>query len=196
MAMVDKTQTDLAPSGAAGTGLSTVPRLVPAMLAGTLLLASVLLPAFMFETVREQPMPGLGPGAWPGAILFALAVFSALWLLLEMRALARSERTSSLEAPAEEETYRYGKALGGIGLVIAFGWLLPMIGFALATGLFLLVWCLYGGQRHPLVLTLVPTIGTVALLWMFMGLALMPLSRGVGVFERFSVWLLTFIGIY
>lgn len=196
MAMVDKTPMDRTRRAATGTGLAALPRLVPAMVAGTLLMASVVLPGFMFETVRDQPVSGLGPAAWPKTILFALAVFSALWLVLELRVLARAGRISRLRAPDEEEAYHYGKAIGGLGLVLAFGWLLPMIGFALSTALFLLIWCLYGGQRNPVVLTLVPIVGTGGLLWMFMGLALMPLSRGVGPFESFSVWLLTLIGIY
>ena len=129
-------------------------------------------------------------------MLALLALCSAIWLFSEVWLLVRGRVSTSLATPHDEDVYHYGKALTGILLVIAFGWLLPIVGFALACAGFLLVWCLYGGLRHPAVLLLVPTIGTVALLWMFMGLALMPLSRGAGVFDRFSVWLLQLLGIY
>ncbi|MAN10908.1 MAG: tripartite tricarboxylate transporter TctB family protein [Paracoccus sp. (in: a-proteobacteria)] len=171
-------------------------RLIPVAVPALLLAASLALPGFMFSSDRRPDVPGLGPAAWPNAVLALLALCSAIWLFSEVWLLVRGRVSTSLATPHDEDVYHYGKALTGILLVIAFGWLLPIVGFALACAGFLLVWCLYGGLRHPAVLLLVPTIGTVALLWMFMGLALMPLSRGAGVFDRFSVWLLQLLGIY
>ncbi len=171
-------------------------RLIPVLVPALLLLASLILPGFMFHAGQRDSLPGLGPGAWPGAVLAALAVFSAIWLAIEIWGFARSRKSASLSAPHDEDVYHYGKAFIGIVLVIAFGWLLPVLGFPLATMLFLFIWCLYGGLRNPLVLLLVPGIGTVALLWVFMGLALMPLSRGMGPFEGFTIALLQLIGIY
>ncbi|MFG6083475.1 tripartite tricarboxylate transporter TctB family protein [Paracoccus litorisediminis] len=193
MAMVEKAQTDPSPVTLTSGGLP--PLLAPA-LACVLTFAALILPTFMFHGDRRLQVNGLGPGAWPGAILMALAAFSAVWLVLEIRALVRGKPPVGLSAPRDEDVYHYGKAITGIVLVILFGWLLPIIGFALATASFLLVWCLYGGLRNPWVVTLVPVLGTVGLLWMFMGLALMPLSRGIGPFDQFSVWLLKLIGIY
>jgi putative tricarboxylic transport membrane protein len=195
MAMMDKAQSAISVRDEPVTGLG-MGRLIPPLAAAGLTAAALVLPNFMFHSDRRPDVPGLGPGAWPGAILLALATFSAIWLGMELWGLARNRSFSSLTAPDDDEGYDYGKALSGICLVLAFGWLLPILGFALATSVFLLVWCLYGGLRNPLVLILVPTLGTLTLLWMFMGLALMPLSRGVGPFERFSVWLLTLTGIY
>lgn len=171
-------------------------RLVPVAVPAILLIAALVLPGFMFSSDRRPDVPGLGPAAWPNIVLILLGFFSAIWLAIEVWTLIKWRVSTSLSAPHDEDVYHYGKALTGIGLVIAFGWLLPVIGFALACASFLLVWCLYGGLRNPIVLLLVPTVGTVALLWMFMGLALMPLSRGVGIFDRFSIGLLQLLGIY
>lgn len=206
MAMIDKPQargTDAsAPTPKATTpshsnanpGLAA--RFLPVTVAACFLISALILPQMMFHRGQPADVPGLGPGAWPNGVLAALAFFSAIWLALEIWNIAKSLPSTSLIAPQEDDTYHFGKAIGGIALVLAFGWLLPVLGFALATSLFLFVWCLYGGLRHPLALLLVPTVGTVALLWMFMGLALMPLSRGVGPFEQFSVAFLQLIRIY
>lgn len=203
MAMAEKLRSDSAPwNGAehetrrhAGRG-KALARLIPVAVPAILLIAALVLPSFMFHSDRRPDVPGLGPAAWPGMVLGLLAFFSALWLALEVRGLVKWRVSTSLAPPHDEDVYHYGKALTGIGLVIVFGWLLPLVGFPLACSGFLLIWCLYGGLRHPAVLVLVPTLGTVALLWMFMGLALMPLSRGVGVFDRFTVGLLQLLGIY
>ena len=84
----------------------------------------------------------------------------------------------------------------GIGLILAYGWLLDVTGFAIATSVFLVIWCLYGGIRNPWLIAPVSLVGTGVLLWVFMGLALMPLSRGVGIFDDFSVWVLQTLRIY
>jgi putative tricarboxylic transport membrane protein len=196
MAMFDKAQSGDEIDPDRRSGAMRAARLIPLFLAAGMMVAALILPSFMLQGERRPDVPGLGPGAWPGAILLGLALFSGIWLATEFWVLARRGGTPSLAAPDDEESYHYGKALIGIGLVIAYGWLMPTLGFALSTALFLLIWCLYGGLRHLLVLTLVPLLGTLILLWVFMGLALMPLSRGTGVFEHFSVWLLKLIGIY
>jgi len=171
-------------------------RLVPAATAAGLLLAALVLPYYMFSGDRRPEISGLGPDAWPSMVLMLLAICSAIWLASEVRLLVKGRISTSLAAPQDENAYHYGKALVGIALVIAFGRLLPVVGFPLACAGFLLIWCVYGGLRNPAVLLLVPTIGTAALLWMFMGLALMPLSRGMGGFDRFSVAVLRLLGIY
>jgi putative tricarboxylic transport membrane protein len=204
MAMVEKARDDraswrdaepkhVAAQGGRGKAMA---RLIPVAVPAMLLVAALVLPAFMFTGDRRPDVPGLGPAAWPNVVLLLLGVFSAIWLAIEVWGLVKWRVSTSLSAPHDEDVYHYGKALVGIGLVIAFGWLLPYVGFAIACAGFLLIWCLYGGLRNPFVLVLVPTLGTIALLWMFMGLALMPLSRGVGIFDQFSVALLQLLGIY
>lgn len=194
--MVERAGTENRRSGEDARDGSGPARMVPAAIAAALLLASLLLPGVMLQGDRRPDVPGLGPEAWPGGVLYLLAFFSAIWLGMEVMTLMKGRLSTSLRAPHDEDVYHYGKAVSGIAMVIAYGCLWPIIGFSLATAIFLLLWCLYGGLRHPLVLILVPVAGTITLLWMFMGAALMPLSRGTGPFERFSVWLLQIIGIY
>jgi putative tricarboxylic transport membrane protein len=96
----------------------------------------------------------------------------------------------------EAEAYSYTKAATAVCLLLAFGWLLPNVGFPIAAVLFILSWCLLGGIRNPVVLLSVSFIGMITLLWVFMGLALMPLNRGLGVFDEFTVWFLRLVRIY
>lgn len=162
-----------------------------------LLILALVLPHFMFiEGQGQSTGPGLGPAAWPDGILFFLGVFSAIWLALELRGLWRAEHVSALSAPVEEGGYSMPKAVVGLGLILLYGWGLSVVGFALATVSYFAVWCWYGGIRRPVTLLIVPLAGTVGLLWLFMGLALMPLPRGSGIFSDFSIALLQVLGIY
>jgi putative tricarboxylic transport membrane protein len=159
------------------------------------LIAALVLPAFTLDMTRPLRGVGLGPAAWPSAMLALIAVCAAIWLVQELVAWRRG-RAPSVEATASDEVYSYAKAAVGLVMIIAYGWLLPVIGFPLATAAFIALWCLFGGIRHPLAVILVSLIGTVALLWVFMGLALMPLSRGYGIFDGISIAILQLLGIY
>lgn len=162
------------------------------------LVAALVLPFFMLEGAREMRGTGPGPAAWPGTMLALTAFCAALWLIQELVAWRRG-RPAPVEAPeaaGEDEAYVYTKAVIGLVLITAYGWLLPITGFALTTALFMALWCILGGVRNPLVVVPVSLIGTAALLWMFMGLAVMPLPRGVSAFDQISIALLQALGIY
>jgi putative tricarboxylic transport membrane protein len=167
----------------------------PAML----LLAGLLLPLHVFESEPALRGDGPGPGAWPSVMLAAIAVFAGVWMVQEVLAWRRGhdviDAGDALPEP-EREHYHYAKAVAGLAMILAYGWLLPVLGFAVATTVFILVWCVIGGMRNVAALVLVPVVGTVALLWLFMGLALMPLSRGRGVFDQISIAVLQTLGIY
>ena len=179
--------------GVAPSGLAA---LVPLLVPGGPLVLGLVLPSFMFQGDQTASRIGLGPAFWPGTMLAALSVLSAVWIGYEIWALRRAGRRSLMTAPREDGPYDMGKALIGLCGIIGYGWLLPILGFAIATSLFIALWCWFGGLRKPLVVLPVTLIGTIALLWLFMGLALMPLPRGSGVFDGFSIWLLRITGIY
>jgi putative tricarboxylic transport membrane protein len=175
---------------------AVVARLLPTLLPIGLLVASLVLPSYMFDEEQTLEIVGLGPAAWPAAMLWGLAFFSVLWILRDIWVLMRPDKAPTLSIPQEDEHYHFGKALLGLLVIVAYGWLLPITGFAVATATFITVWCLLGGLRSPKIVIPVTLIGTIALLWLFMGLALMPLPRGAGVFGEFSIWLLRTTGIY
>ena len=182
--------------GAGGITSPGIARLLPTALPLGLFLLALILPSFMFQSDQRASAVGLGPAAWPRAMLMGLAFFSALWIARDIWVLSRAGRRPTLSIPTEDEHYHFGKALVGLVMIVAYGWLLPVLGFALSTAIFIATWCLFGGLRNLKVVVPVTLIGTIALLWLFMGLALMPLPRGAGVFGEFSIWLLRATGIY
>ncbi len=184
---------DAGSGGMAPSGLATL--LVFLVPVGLLVLA-LILPSFMFQSDQRIAGNGLGPGFWPRTMLSALALFSAIWIIHDLWATRRRTRLPMMQPPAEDGHYHMGKALVGLVGICAYGWLLPILGFAVATCLFIALWCWFGGTRNLLVVIPITLIGTVGLLWLFMGLALMPLPRGSGVFDGVSIWLLRLVGIY
>ncbi|MBE0411998.1 tripartite tricarboxylate transporter TctB family protein [Yoonia sp.] len=171
-------------------------RLAPTLLPLMLFIMAFVLPDHMFSREQSTTRIGLGPASWPNAMLLGLAFFAALWVLRDIWALGAEYRKPSLSMPVEDSHYHFGKAIVGLVMILAYGWMLPVIGFALDTALFITIWCLFAGLRKLTVVLPVALIGTIALLWLFMGLALMPLPRGVGGFGDFSIWLLRATGIY
>ena len=172
-------------------------RLMPTLIPTGLLIMALILPGYMFKSDQTASSAiGLGPAAWPSTMLLALAFFSVLWIARDIWVLARAGRSPTLRFPDDDEQYHFGKALVGLVMIVAYGWLLPRLGFAVATTVFIAVWCLFSGLRNLLIVVPVTLIGTIALLWLFMGLSLMPLPRGAGVFGEFSIWLLRTTGIY
>jgi putative tricarboxylic transport membrane protein len=164
-----------------------------ACLAGGLVLPSMVLDAG--RTVRAR---GLGPTAWPDFMLTLIAALSVVWIIQEVIAWRRGLGKQVAAGPVDtaEADYDYRKALIGMGLVVGYGWALPLVGFSVATAVFIAAICLLGGLRRALVIGPVSIFGTAGLLWVFMGLALMPLDRGEGAFGRFSLAVLRGLGIY
>lgn len=84
----------------------------------------------------------------------------------------------------------------GLALAIAYAFLIPTLGFTVATVAFLVLWFAIGGIRKPLQLAAVSILGTIVVLFVFVKLALMPLDRGVGAFGDFTIALFRLLGIY
>ena len=87
-------------------------------------------------------------------------------------------------------------ALAGVGVILAYGFSIPYLGFAFATMLFILVWCLMGRISSWLTIISVTLLGTVCLLYMFVALAKMPLDRGIEPFNGWTIALYRLLKIY
>lgn len=170
--------------------------LAPIALPALVLALALILPSFIFRADQVIRANGLGPGAWPRAMLAGLAVFALLWIGREIWVLGRAGRAPTLSPPQDEGGYDMRRALIGMALIAAYGMAMPQAGFALTTAVFIAAWCYLGGLRKWQAVAPVTLIGTTAMLWLFMGLALMPLPRGQGSFDAFSIWLLRTTGIY
>lgn len=142
-----------------------------------------------------------GPTTWPTLMLYLVAVFALAWAVQRVALVLRRRERSAAEAAAVAVAVSPAVAGGarvwlGIVLVLAYGFSLPWLGFALATLIYIVLWLLLGGIRKPLQITLISVIGTLVFLYFFVKVALMPLDRGVGAIGEFSVALYRVLGIY
>jgi putative tricarboxylic transport membrane protein len=142
-----------------------------------------------------------GPGTWPKVMLYGAAVCAALIFGRSATALWRSggaapgtpRNAEDGGGAAEHDDMRLAI---GIGLIVAYGIAIGFIGMAWATMAFVAAWLVLGGLRRPLTVVLVSTVGTAAILYLFVKISLMPLDRGQGVFEQATIGLYRILGIY
>jgi len=144
-----------------------------------------------------------GPSTWPDMMLWSIVFFSFVWVVQVVFVILRST-TSSIETinptqePFSDASSTPFSLLIGLGVIyiLLYGYLLPIIGFATATLIYLISWCILGGVRKPLLVGLIGLIGTTVLLYLFVKLASMPLDRGQAVMGEFSIALYRLMGIY
>jgi putative tricarboxylic transport membrane protein len=145
------------------------------------------------EMVAQMTRGVAGPTTWPTVMLWAMVVFALGWAVERAARVLRSREQGAAAAAVPPAGWLVWV---GVVLVLAYGFSLPTLGFAVATPLYLLLWMLLGGVRSPVLLAGVTLIGSVALMYMFIKLALMPLDRGVGAIGEFTVQLYRWLGIY
>lgn len=161
-----------------------------------ILIATAILPRY---TLQNRDMLAMlsegeaGPTFWPNVMLVLVAVCAFLWLVRVVWTGLRAPRDASSE-PARP--YNWGLAVFGLLLVFLYGLAIQYLGFAFATLLFLVAWFVLGGVRRPVTVAPVAVLGTLALLYVFVALAHMPLDRGRGVFTAGTVELYEVLGIY
>lgn len=141
-----------------------------------------------------------GPGTWPKVMLYGAAICAALIAVRNVVALAgKAAAPAAAAAPGEvpaEGEYDDIRLGIGIALIAGYGAAMGFVGMPLATMLFVAGWLVLGNLRRPLTILLVSTLGTAAILYLFVKVSLMPLDRGKGVFEQVTIALYRMLGIY
>lgn len=139
----------------------------------------------------------VGPATWPRTMLLGIAACAALLLLRNAFLYAETSRDGpSPAAVTSEDDFDNRKAALGVVILILYVGAIPVIGFALATAAFFMMWLPFGGVRRLRVVAGVTVIGTVALLYTFVKLTTLPLDRGIGLFDGLTVSLYKLLGIY
>ncbi len=164
-----------------------------------LLFAAVAAVLTRFITDRPEEAAAMargiaGPTTWPTLMLYGVVVFALAWAV--QRAAIAMRRQEGAPSAASPVVARGARVWFGILLVLAYGFSLPILGFALATVTYIVLWLLLGGIRSPLQVSLISVLGTTVFLYFFIKLALMPLDRGVGAIGEFSIALYRVLGIY
>ena len=134
---------------------------------------------------------GFGPASWPRVMLFGVIASGLLWGTVRWR--LASQAASDLDSELGPDTE---KLVCGVVAVTLYGAGMVYIGFAFATFLFLITWFLLGGLRKPLPLLANSALGTLALLYLFLKVAYLPLPRGVGYMDTLTVSLYRMLGIF
>jgi putative tricarboxylic transport membrane protein len=155
------------------------------------------------EQLAEITRGIVGPATWPVIMMWAIALFGALWALqripevMRARADARKGLIREDTPSADALSTPFSLAIGlAIVFILLYGYLLAVLGFAASTLIYIIGWCWLGGMRRPLQIGLIGVLGTTALLYLFVKLASMPLNRGQGVMGEASIALYRLMGIY
>lgn len=147
----------------------------------------------------------VGPSFWPRLILvltMCVCVFELVfrWFFdMEGAAglLSQVEQQMDAEGAAEEpEEHNLPQLLIGIGLTIAYVWSLPLLGFAVASLLFIALFIWLGTYRKGKVVAAVSILGTLLLMFIFMKVVYVSLPLGSGPFESVSAFLMNLLGIH
>ena len=158
----------------------------------------------------------LDPDFWPGWLLNLLILLTLIYLVQAIRRVrarpsgSRASYDDALakvrdDAPAEQQQKEKEEEseepprdtaleknplmlLAGFGLIFAFIWLMPRIGFIPSGLLFAVAFLLAVGERRWRIVATIP-IGLMALiLWVFTRLLVVPLPRGRGFFLELSTY--------
>lgn len=132
----------------------------------------------------------LGPNFWPQVWLGALLALSALDFVVQLR-----KTRAPPQAPARP---RENLRLVVIGTLAVAGYALAMtlIGFALATAIFLAGFAALGGYRNMGVLASIAVLSTIVLLYLFVQVVYISLPLGAGPFVEMNVALYRLLGIF
>jgi putative tricarboxylic transport membrane protein len=150
--------------------------------------------------IDYTPRPGqIGPATWP-RLAIALMAASCLFEIARRIATKNAVTTGLVEAlerdePTERET-RYPRSLvGGIVLVSIYAFVVPYLGFLLATFLFLAAFMYVGRYRNHLAIWIASAVVTLFCGVLFLRIAYVSLPRGMAPFDRIADAFLLIPGI-
>jgi len=143
--------------------------------------------------------PGqLGPDFWPRAVLVLLMLVCAFEIV--RLALAGGIAPAAQPAPAaheEGESPRYPRLLAaGIGITVLYVPGMQVLGFFVATALYLAGFMLVGRYRRPGVIAASSLLGSLAFVFVFMKIVYVSLPLGIGPFLTVSTGLMAMLGIH
>ena len=148
-----------------------------------------------------SPRPGeLGPDVWPRAILVLLIGICAWEVLRRLffagAAVPAPHPAADAADDADEAPRHLPLLLGGIGLTALYVLGMGVLGFFLATVLYLALFMWIGRYRRHGVIAATSVIGSLAFVYVFMKIVYVSLPLGIGPFKKLSVLILAALGIH
>ena len=151
----------------------------------------------------------LGPDFWPKAIL-ALMIATCVYEVIKrmLSSGPESEATGVLEEIVEASTKTHGDMgevaeteshpyllVAGMAWTALYVWVIPRLGFFLATVAYLAIFIVLGGYRRWMVIVVTSLVGTLLLFFFFMKVVYVSLPIGVEPFSAVTVYLMQIMGI-
>jgi putative tricarboxylic transport membrane protein len=165
--------------------------------------AVLAIAAFLFwntASFAALGRPGqLGPDFWPKAVLVLLMATCAIEIL--RASVASSIRPGAIarakQPETEEEGARFPMLLGaGIVLTILYVPGMQVLGFFLATAVYLAAFMVVGRYRRYGVIATTSLVGSVVFVFVFMKIVYVSLPLGIGPFQSVSTALMALLGIH
>ncbi len=152
----------------------------------------IFLAAIYFYSLADRleafsPPGQLGPAFWPKVSLILLIA----GCLIKVGELFKEERKKIVleEKASAHPPLNVVRLIIMIGLVIFVVVAMDFLGFLLANFLFLLFFVGITGVRKKVPLLLIPFLGTILLLYLFVKIVYLPLPRGQGIFNDLTIYL-------
>ena len=136
------------------------------------------------EFTRRADYPG--PDFWPRIALAAMMIICAVQFARLLFFGRPDQETGVIDTSdgAEEEGPRSTVLLlAGVVLTVAYGFVMPILGFLISTFLFLILFIYAGRYRSPVPILLTSLIGSVGALILFQKVVYVSLPRGIPPFD-------------
>jgi putative tricarboxylic transport membrane protein len=146
-------------------------------------IAGILLSTALFFQARGLDEVALGPGLWPRMVLVGFALACAAKLIVDVRC----AYTATDACLADRPPISRAKLIVGIALIGLYALMAPVIGFPLATVGFIAGFMWVSGARSVPMIVGNVAVGTVLLLYLFVKFVYLPLPKGDGLFESFTL---------
>lgn len=136
-----------------------------------------------------QGRPGeFGSGAWPMLALGISTLLSLVLLITGVRKFMREGNTCENLTPeclAEIRRQRITVAMS-VACFLVYLIIIPLIGFILATFLYIPAFALALGERRKTILLISPFLLTTIIVAVFAKFITIPFPKGIGIFAEFS----------
>lgn len=142
--------------------------------------------------------PGrLGPDFWPKMLCILIIVFSVADIVITLMKKETRNSTEKVRDAVEASPKQMYPLLlmGGIASTAVYIYLQPIIGFSIATALYLASIMILGRYRNKLVIISCSFLGSFILLIIFSKIVYISLPTGIGVLGEFTFLLYKLLGV-
>lgn len=130
----------------------------------------------------------MGSGLWPLIALSVSTLLSVILLISSVKKAGLQREVCEIPTPEAIAELRQQRITVTLSVVCFLGYmiLIPLIGFILATLLFIPVFAMALGERRKMILLISPFLLTTIIVGVFAKFITIPFPKGIGLFAQFS----------